>query len=121
MDLFDEFGDFLGEGIELFDGDGNIVGYFLESAKDGIDSAFGVSWVWGLVFLFLVAPGWALLGVVLWALFVLIKLSLKLAIFLITILVKLVIILLGFVLRCLWWLIQLPFCLIFDHEFPDFM
>lgn len=109
MDLFDEGGNLLGEGKEIFDSEGNLIGHFLESAKSGVDSAFEVSWIWGVIFLLLIAPGWTLLGVIL---FLLIKL--------VRILFKLLFVLLKTVFRCVWWVIRLPFYLICMDELPRF-
>ena len=109
MDLFDNNGNFLGEGKELFDSEGNLIGHFLEKAKDNVESAFEVSWIWGLIALLIFAPGWTILGVILYLLIKLIRLIFWL---LITIL--------KIVLRFIWWLIKLPFCLVFKHDIPRF-
>ena len=109
MDLFDNNGNLLGEGKEIFDSEGNLIGHFLESAKHGVDSAFEVSWIWGLIFLLIVAPGWTLLGIILF-------LIIKLIRFIFWILISI----LKIALRCVWWLIRLPYYRIFKHNFPRF-
>lgn len=120
MDFFDSNGQFLGEGKALFDSEGNLVGHFLENAKNGVEDAFEFSWWWGLVFLFFIAPGWALLGLVL---FLLIKLF-RLLFFLLVLILKFALRvgwwLLKLVSRTLWWIVRLPFCLLFYHELPEY-
>jgi len=109
MDFFDSEGGFLGEGKEIFDSEGNLIGHFIESAKDGVSSAFESSWLWGLFFLLIIAPGWTLLGVLL---YLIIKV-IKIAIWLLFTIIK-------FILRCLWWLIRLPFYLLIWRDYPEF-
>ena len=115
MEFFDEDGNFLGEGKEIFDGDGELIGHFLEKAKDSVSSATsdigsGEGSIFGLILvLLIIAPGWALLGIVVW----LIVKVIKLIIWLLLIIIK-------FILRCIWWLIRMPFTLILYREFPEF-
>ena len=109
MDLFDDKGSFLGEGKAIFDSEGNLIGHFLETAKEGVESAFEGSWLWGILFLFFVAPWLGIIGVVL---FLIIKL-IRLVFWIVFSIIKIA-------LRLIWWLIRLPFCLIFRREFPNF-
>lgn len=109
MDFFDENGNNIGEGKAVFDEDGNLIGHFLKSTKEGVSDAFGISWVWGIIFLLIIAPGWTLLGLLL---FLLVKLV-KFIFWLIANIIK-------FVLRCIWWLLRLPFYLIFYRDVPEF-
>ena len=97
MDLFDSNGNFLGEGKEIFDSEGNLIGHFVESAKNGVNSAFESSWILGLFFLLIIAPGWTILGIIL---FLIIKLIRLLFLILISIL--------KIILQCIWWIIRLP-------------
>lgn len=120
MDLFDSNGSFLGEGKEIFDSEGNLIGHFLESAKKGVEDAFEGSWILGIIFLLFIAPGWTLLGLVL---FLIIKI-IRIALFLAITIIKLVLIglwwLVKLVARCLWWLLRLPVYLIFWRDIPEF-
>lgn len=109
MDLFDSNGSFLGEGKEFFDSEGNLVGHFLESAKNGTETAFEGSWILGIIFLLFIAPGWTIFGIVLFLIIKLIRIALWLAFTILKI-----------TLRCFWWLLRLPFCLIFWRDIPDF-
>lgn len=88
--------------MKLYDEDGNYVGEFLESTKEKVENAFEGSWIWGIVFLLFIAPGWTVLGLIVIGLFKLIKFIVVL------------------VLKIMWWTIRLPFVLIFRHEFPEF-
>ena len=47
--------------MKLYDEDGNYVGEFLESTKEKVENAFEGSWIWGIVFLLFIAPGWTCL------------------------------------------------------------
>lgn len=95
--------------MKVFDENGNYLGEFIADTKEKVENAFEVSWFWGLIFLLIIAPGWTLLGLVLWGLFKLIKL-------IVVLLFKLLI----FLLRCLWWMIRLPFYMVFRHKTPIF-
>lgn len=88
--------------MKIFDEDGNYIGEFLEDTKEKIDDAFEGSWIWGIIFLLLIAPGWTILGIVVISIFKLIAFIIKL------------------IFRILWWTIRLPFCLLFYREFPQF-
>lgn len=88
--------------MKVFDENGNYLGEFIEGTKDKIDDAFEDSWIWGILFLLLIVPGWTILGIVLISIFKFISFILKL------------------IFRTLWWTIRLPFYLIFFKEFPDF-
>lgn len=100
--------------MKLFDEDGNYVGEFLldsiESVKDkATDAIDDGSWIVGLIILVILFPGWALLCGVIYIIFKLICLIIKLAICVC-----------KFIIRVLWWLLRLPFCLIFQGDFPEF-
>lgn len=88
--------------MKIFDEDGNYLGDFIEDTKDKIDDAFEGSWLWGIVFLLIIAPGWTILGIIVISIFKLIKFIIKL------------------IFKIIWWIIRLPFTLIFQHEFPEF-
>lgn len=109
MDLFDNNGSYLGEGKEIFDSDGRLIGHFLETAKSGVDSAFEISWIWGVIFLMIIAPGWTILGIVIYLLFKFIR-------FLFCIMISI----LKLILKCIWWVVRLPVHMILWHEFPSF-
>lgn len=115
MEHFDEFGNSLGEGTEIFDGDGELIGHFFEKAKDSISSASSDvssgegSIIWLIIVCLIIAPGWTLLGILIWLIVKIVKI-----IFLIAMTV------IKFLLRCLWWVLRTPFCLIFHREFPEF-
>lgn len=95
--------------MKVFDEDGEYLGEFIEASKEKVEDAFEVSWIWGIIVLLIVAPGWTIFGLVIWVIAKLIKLIL-------TSLFKL----LKLLLRCIWWLIRLPIYLIFYHEMPEF-
>lgn len=88
MKIYDETGEFLGE--------------FFEDTKDKVEDAFDCSWVWGIIFLLVIAPGWTLLGLTLFGIF------------------KLLFTIVKLVFLIIWWIVRLPFCLIFYQEIPEF-
>lgn len=96
MKLFNEDGDEY-EVKNLYDEDGNLIGNFLEKTTENISEAFSTSWLLGLLLL-IFAPAW---GIV----YILFVLLFKFFVFL---------------LKTLWWIIKLPFCLIFYKSFPKF-
>ena len=96
MKLFNEDGDEY-EVKNLYDEDGNLIGNFLEKTTENISEAFSTSWLLGLLLL-IFAPAW---GIV----YILFVLLFKFFIFL---------------LKTLWWIIKLPFYLIFYKSFPKF-
>ena len=116
MDLFDNDGKFLGEAKGIFDSEGNLIGHFLENAKDKVESVSEDSWILGLFCLLIIAPGWTILGILL---FLIIKV-IRLMFWFLRLVFRLLLVILVTVLRCVWWLVRLPFCLIFRHEFPEF-
>ena len=87
--------------MELFDKDGNFVGEFISSTKENVEETFESSWILGILF-FLISPIWTMVVISIWFIF---KMFIKLLIF---------------VLRIAWWIIRLPFCLIFLRELPKF-
>ena len=95
--------------MKIFDENGNYLGEFFEDTKEKVEDAFEGSWLFGIIFLFFIAPWWTLFGLVVWGICKILK-------FVIVLLFKLAVLFL----RCLWWLIRLPFCLIFLHEKPKF-
>lgn len=120
MDLFDSNGSFLGEGKEIFDSEGNLIGHFLESAKSGVEDAFEGSWIWGIIFLLFIAPGWTLLGIVLFLIIKLIRIIFWLACTIMKFALIALWWLIKFIARCLWWILRLPFYLIFYRDIPEF-
>lgn len=86
----------------MYDEDGNYLGEFIEDTKDKIEDAFEGSWIWGIIFLLLIAPGWTILGIVVISIFKMIAFIFKLGV------------------RIIWWVIRLPFCLVFKREIPEF-
>jgi len=88
--------------MKVFDEDGNYLGEFIEDTKEKVEDAFEGSWIWGVIFLLFIAPGWTILGIVVILLFKLISGIIKLAF------------------KMVWWLIRLPFCLVFRREFQEF-
>lgn len=88
--------------MKVFDEDGNYLGEFFEGTKEKVGDAFEVSWVWGIVVLFFIAPWWTLLG---------------LAIYLN---IKVISLVIKYAFKIIWWLVRLPFCLIFNKELPEF-
>ena len=95
--------------MKVFDEDGNYLGEFFENTREKVGDAFETSWILGIIVLLIIAPGWTLLGVILWGIFKTIKCILVL-------LAKLFMLLL----RCLWWLIRLPVYAFFYRELPEF-
>ena len=115
MEFFDKDGNSLGEGTEIFNGDGELLGHFFEKAKDSINSATrnidsGAGSIFWLIFVFLViAPGWTLLGLLIWLLVKIVKC-------IVWILLQII----KFLLRCVWWLVRvLPYWIMY-REFPEF-
>lgn len=64
MKVFDEYGNYQGDISDAFNEEGEYIGRVFSDAKDKVEEAFEGSWLWGIIFLFVIAPGWALLGVV---------------------------------------------------------
>ena len=95
--------------MKLFDEDGNYIGEFFAATKEKVEDSFEDSWIWGLFVLLIIAPGWLLFGLIIWGIFKILKLIVGLLFKLLLLLV-----------RCIWWLVRLPICLIFYHEFPKF-
>ena len=88
--------------MKVFDENGNCLGEFFEDTKEKIEDSFDGSWLGGIVFLLFIAPGWTILGIVLILLFKLIFGIIKLA------------------LKTVWWIVRLPFTLVFSREIPEF-
>lgn len=94
MKVFNENGDFLGEFTEAAEG-------VYKKTKDTVCSWFEVGIFAGILGLF-ISPVLAILAII-------------------TILIfKIFIMLLKLTLRCAWWIIKLPFCLLFSRKFPEF-
>lgn len=88
--------------MEIYDKDGNFLGEFIGAEKEKIIETFDEGlWLLGIFFL-IVSPFWTILVIVLW------------------LIIKLIINLIKFALKVLWWIIKLPFFLIFYKEFPEF-
>ena len=96
MKLFNEDGDEY-EVKNLYDEDGNLIGNFLEKTTEDISEAFSTSWLLGIL-LFIFAAVW---GIVYFLFILLFKF-------------------LVFIIKILWWIIKLPFCLIFYKNLPKF-
>ena len=96
MKLFDENGNEYNY-KNIYDEDGNPIGGFLEKMGDSISDAFSKSWLLGIL-LFIVFP---IIGII----YLICLLAFKLLIL---------------VLKILWWLIRLPFCLILYKRLPYF-
>ena len=88
--------------MKVFDEDGNYLGEFIDGTKEKVEDAFDSSWIWGIIFLLIIAPGWTILGIILISIFKLIKAIIRL------------------VFKTIWWIFRLPFCLIFRRKFPEF-
>lgn len=96
MKLFNEDGDEY-EVKNLYDEDGNLIGNFLEKTTEDISEAFSASWLLGILLL-IFAPVW---GIVYFLFILLFKFFV-------------------FIIKILWWIIKLPFCLIFYKNLPKF-
>ena len=96
MKLFNEDGDEY-EVKNLYDEDGNLIGNFLEKTTEDISEAFSASWLLGILLL-IFAP---VLGIVYFLFILLFKF-------------------LVFIIKILWWIIKLPFCLIFYKNLPKY-
>ena len=96
MKLFNEDGDEY-EVKNLYDENGNLIGNFLEKTTEDISEAFSASWLLGILLL-IFAPVW---GIVYFLFILLFKF-------------------LVFIIKILWWIIKLPFCLIFYKNLPKF-
>lgn len=96
MKLFNEDGDEY-EVKNLYDEDGNLIGNFLEKTTEDISEAFSTSWLLGILLL-IFAPVW---GIVYFLFILLFKFFV-------------------FIIKILWWIIKLPFCLIFYKNLPKF-
>lgn len=91
--------------MKIFDEDGNYLGEFIderiESASESISDSFAASWILGIL-CFLWQPVWTIIVILSWiilrSIYKLLKLSFK----------------------CIWWLIRVPFTLIFSKEWPTF-
>jgi hypothetical protein len=94
MKIFNEYGDFLGEFTEA-------AGGVIENTKDTVCSWFEAGIFLGIIGLF-ISPFWAILAIV--AILIL----------------KLFVVVLKFALNCAWWVVRLPFCLLFRREIPEF-
>ena len=87
--------------MKLFDEDGNYIGEFIEKTEETVDSAFKISWLLGII-CFLISPVWTIIVILICSI---IKLFFKLIVL---------------ILRVIWWIIKLPFCLIFFRKLPIF-
>ena len=94
MKVFNEYGDFLGEFTEA-------AGDVIENTKDTVCSWFDIGIIFGIIGLF-ISPFWAILAIVA------------------ILLLKLFIVVLKFAINCAWWIVRLPFCLLFRRELPEF-
>lgn len=94
MKIFNENGDFLGDFTEA-------TGTIAEKTKDTISSCFETGMLLGIIGLF-ISPFWGILAIIGILLFKLISVVLK------------------FIFDCVWWIIRVPFCLLFWRELPNF-
>lgn len=88
--------------MKLYDENGSFVGDFIAAEKEKISETFddGLWWL-GIVFL-IISPFWTIFVIVLW------------------LILKGIIKLIAFILRCVWWIIRLPFYLYLYGELPEF-
>ena len=94
MKIFNENGDFLGDFTEA-------AGTVVENTKDTICLWFEAGIFLGIIGLF-ISPFWAILAIVG------------------ILLLKLVVVFLKLIFNCIWWIVRLPFCLLFQRELPEF-
>ena len=87
--------------MKVFDEHGNLLGEFIEDSKDKVSESFDNSLPEGCVCLLYMIP----VIILLYVLWLLLGLMLKLC---------------KLVLRAAWWVIRVPFCLIFLGEWPEF-
>lgn len=87
--------------MKLYDENGNFVGEFIKNTTENVGEAFSVSWALGLLLLF-ISPIWGIVVISLWFIF------------------KMIFKLIVFVLKLIWWVIRVPFCLISRQEWPRF-
>ena len=101
MKLYDEFGNYIREFIE--DSKDRVTSSFEDSPGDGCLAVLSV---------ILFSLPWLILLVILWLVLKLIGIVLKF-------IMRTGWWLLGLIVLSIWWLIRLPFSLIFHHETPD--
>lgn len=89
--------------MKVFDENGNFLGEFFEAEKEKIDNQFDDgSWILGIILLLFLFPVKTIIVLV--------------SIFFFYIIASII----KFVLKVIWWIIRLPFCLIFYREIPSF-
>ena len=85
--------------MEIFDKDGNFLGEFISKQGDDIGDAFGASWILGLLCLFW-KPIPTIIVIALW------------------LVLKIIVAIVVFAFKLTWWLIRLPFTLLFLKDLP---
>ena len=88
--------------MKLYDDAGNFVGDFISAEKERIEETFDGGWWFLGIILLIASPFWTIFVIVLW------------------LMLKGIIKLIAFILRCIWWIIRLPFCLCLYGEIPEF-
>lgn len=94
MKIFNENGDFLGEFIEA-------TGEVIQDTQEIVCSWFDIGIVLGIVGL-IISPFWTILAIIAILIF------------------KLIAVIIKFSLRCLWWIVKLPFVFLFCRKLPNF-
>ena len=93
--------------LKVYDEDNNFVGEwigdFVEESKESVSESFDVSFGEGCLALLILLAfkfPWLILVIILWLILKLMWFFIKL------------------ICRCIWWVVRLPFTLIFKKEFP---
>ena len=98
--------------MKIFDEDGNFLGDFIADQKDKVSDSFDESPGDGCLCILYLIP-FILIVIILYYL-------LKLFIIICRYLLKLLVIICKFLIRIIWWILRLPFYLIFYRETPEF-
>ena len=85
--------------MEIFDGAGNFLGEFIEDQKDDVVDSDGIEIFLKLIFK---AIPLIILASILW------------------VIIKIGSFFIKWACKILWWLLRLPFCLIFNKKWPKF-
>ena len=88
--------------MKVYDEDGNFIGDFISAEKEKIEETFDGGWWFLGIILLIASPFWTIFVVILW------------------LILKGIINLIKFALRCIGWIIRTPFCLWRYGEFPEF-
>lgn len=87
--------------MKLYDEDGNFIGDFIKGTEETVEGAFKISWILGII-CFLISPIWTIIVIIICSI---VKLLFKLIIL---------------IFRTAWWVVKLPFCLLFLKKLPTF-